>query len=96
MGGSINWTYSSALLQMKVPDRFLGRVFALDFAFFTLAMSLSVWFSGWVLDTYSLDPQQLVLIFAGASVLPLFIWGSFALGWGREDRIEAIQGGSLD
>jgi hypothetical protein len=39
MSGSTNWTYSNVMLQLRLPDRFLGRVFALVFALFTLAMA---------------------------------------------------------
>src|SRR5215469_8217501 len=46
-GGSIQWVYSTTLLQMAVPNRFLGRVFALDNTFLTLAMSLSTYLTGW-------------------------------------------------
>src|SRR5215467_7911985 len=49
-GGSIQWVYSTTLLQMAVPNRFLGRVFALDNTFLTLAMSLSTYLTGWGLD----------------------------------------------
>ncbi len=74
MGGSTNWTYSSVLLQMRVPDHFLGRVFALDFALFTLAMSLSVWLSGIWLDQTNLGPRHLAFLLALGSLLPLLPW----------------------
>lgn len=74
MGGSTNWTYSNVLLQLQVPDRFLGRVFALDFALFTLAMALSVWISGLILDNTGLQPRQLSFFLAFGSLLPLLPW----------------------
>ncbi|MCP5096265.1 MAG: MFS transporter, partial [Chloroflexi bacterium] len=74
MGGSINWTYSNVLLQLRVPDRFLGRVFAFDFALFTLSMALSVWLSGLLLDNTSLEPRTLSYLLAFGSVLPLLPW----------------------
>lgn len=74
MGGSINWTYSNVILQLRVPDRFLGRVFALDFALFTLAMSLSVWVSGLVLDHTAVTPRQLAFLLGIGSLLPLLPW----------------------
>ncbi len=76
MGGSINWTYSDVLLQMSVPDRFLGRVFALDFGIFTLAMSASVWLSGVVLDRFALDPRAFTLLLAAGSLGPLVAWSA--------------------
>lgn len=74
MGGSTNWTYSNVLLQIRVPDRFLGRVFALDFALFTLAMALSVWLTGIILDNTGLGPRQLSFLLALGSLLPLVPW----------------------
>jgi MFS family permease len=74
MGGSTNWTYSNVLLQLRVPDRFLGRVFALDFALFTLAMALSVWFTGIILDNTTIGPRQLSFLLAAGSLLPLLPW----------------------
>ncbi len=74
MGGSINWTYSNVLLQLRVPDKFLGRVFAFDFALFTLSMALSVWLSGLLMDKTSLGPRTLTFWLAFGSLLPLLPW----------------------
>ena len=53
MGGSANWTYSSVILQKTVPDRYLGRVFALDLAAFQLATVLSIVIHGGLIDLLS-------------------------------------------
>jgi predicted MFS family arabinose efflux permease len=74
MGGSLNWTYSSVLLQIKVPDRYLGRVFALDFGIFTLAMATAVWFTGLALDQTNLTPRQISFILAVGSLIPVLFW----------------------
>lgn len=74
VGGSINWTYSSVLLQRNVEDKFLGRVFATDFAVFTLAIAISVWASGWLLDNTALSPRQLSYFLAVGSMLPAVPW----------------------
>ena len=80
MGGSINWTYSDVLLQMTVPDRFLGRVFALDLGIFTLAMSASVWLTGATLNSPSANPNVLLLALAAASLISLGVW-TMSLRW---------------
>jgi MFS family permease len=80
VGGSINWTYSDVLLQMTVPNHLLGRVFAFDIALFTLAVSISLWLTGYVTDTFHLAPRTIVLLLAAGSLLPLAIWGA-ALRW---------------
>ncbi len=79
-GGSINWTYSDVLLQMTVPNHLLGRVFAFDIAVFTLAVSISLWLTGFVTDMFHLNPRTIVLLLAIGSVIPLAIWGA-ALRW---------------
>lgn len=74
VGGSTNWTYSTILLQMKVPDHYLGRVFAFDFAIFTLAASLSVWLTGVATDQLALAPRSIAVWLALFSFLPAVPW----------------------
>jgi predicted MFS family arabinose efflux permease len=73
-GGSVNWTYSDVLLQLTVPNHLLGRVFAFDIAVFTLAVSISLWMTGFVTDVFHLAPRTIVLILAAGSLLPLAVW----------------------
>lgn len=89
VGASINWTYSSVLLQMKVPDRILGRVFALDFAIFTFAMSLSVGLTSLALDQLAIDPRGLSLLLAAGSVLPFVLW-NLSRRWQRARELRAL------
>jgi predicted MFS family arabinose efflux permease len=86
-GGSINWTYSDVLLQMNVPNHLLGRVFAFDIAIFTLAVTISLWLTGFVTDTFHFGPRTIVLLLATGSVVPFAAWGA-ALRWQRR-RAEA-------
>ena len=83
MGGSINWTYSSVFLQQKIPDKFLGRVFALDFSLFTLGYAVSVWATGFLVDTLDLDPRQLSMWLAIGSILPVLFW-TVVMRWQQE------------
>ncbi|HJQ71488.1 MAG TPA: MFS transporter, partial [Blastocatellia bacterium] len=73
-GGSIQWVYSTALLQMSVPDRFLGRVFALELAMVTLTMSLSTYFTGWGIDHGGFSPRQMATILGLAFLAPGTLW----------------------
>ena len=79
-GGSINWTYSDVLLQMTVPNHLLGRVFAFDIAIFTLAVSISLWLTGFVTDQFHLTPRTIALLLALGSLGPPAVW-SAALRW---------------
>jgi MFS family permease len=76
VGGSINWTYSDVLLQISVPDHLLGRVFAFDLAVFTLAVSISLWLTGFITDEFHLAPRSIVLILATGSLAPLAVWSA--------------------
>jgi MFS family permease len=89
IGGSINWTYSDVLLQMSVPNHLLGRVFAFDFAIFTLAVSISLWLTGFITDEFHLAPRAIVLLFATGSLAPLALW-SAALRW-QIRRAESVE-----
>lgn len=73
-GGSIQWVYSTALLQLSVPDRFLGRVFALELAILTLTMSLSTYFTGWGIDHAGFSPRQMATILGLAFLVPGIAW----------------------
>lgn len=73
-GGSINWTFSSVLLQQRVPDQMLGRIFGLDFTLFTLVMSLSVWLPSVAFDAFGISPREMAFYLALLSLLPLLIW----------------------
>lgn len=75
MGGSVNWTYSSIIIQKSVPDSHLGRVFALDMALFYAATVISTLVHGSVVDL--LGTQQVHWVAIGTfftSLLPLAVW----------------------
>ena len=73
IGGSIQWVFSTTLLQQIVPDQFRGRVFAAEMAFLTLILSLSTYFTGLGLD-HGVDPRLLTLRLALIFLLPGTFW----------------------
>jgi len=79
IGGSIQWTFSTALLQARAPNRLLGRIFAMEYAAFTLATALSAYIAGAARDA-GLSPQLLaialgcVFLLSGA-VMAAALWG---------------------
>jgi hypothetical protein len=78
VGGSVEWVFSTALLQMNVPNRLQGRIFAADLALLTLASSISNYAIGVAADA-GWPPRTLALIVAGVFVLPgaaltLLLW----------------------
>ena len=75
MGGSVNWTYSSVVIQQVVPDEYLGRVFSLDFAGFELAHSVGIIVIGLLIDAAGGEGVQAIVIGSAlAALIPLIIW----------------------
>jgi len=76
-GGSILWVFSTVLLQLEVPDRFRGRVFAAELAMVTLVTSASSYWTAYGLDRAGRSPRTLALVlgvlFCGPGVLWLII-----------------------
>jgi MFS family permease len=73
IGGSIQWVFSTTLLQQIVPDEFRGRVFAAEMALLTLILSLSTYFTGLGLD-HGVDPRLLTLRLALIFLVPGTFW----------------------
>jgi hypothetical protein len=93
LGSGISWVYSSALLQINVPDKFLGRVFAFDFAMMTLAASISTLWVGWAKDSLALTPQQIGFMLAGVPAVMAVAWAIFlALHFKQQRSLAAQQG----
>jgi len=78
MGGATSWTYSTIVLQKSVPDRLLGRVFAIDLALLTLVAAGTSLLWGHLADTWGIRPT--LFFVAGISLLPLVAWAG-ALPW---------------
>ena len=78
MGGSATWTFATIILQKRVPDRFQGRMFSLDYAGAHLAaMVFSLLWGLWI-DRIGL--RSAVWAAGAVSLLPAILWG-LALGW---------------
>lgn len=94
MGGSINWVYSSALLQFKTEDAVRGRVFSLDFASFTLANAVAVVWTGALVDGWQLSPRGAALVISGIAVVALGVW-LVAQMWLRGRAKRLVQAGDV-
>jgi predicted MFS family arabinose efflux permease len=73
-GGSILWVFSTVLLQMEVPDRFRGRVFAAELTLVTLSSSVSSYCTGYALDRLSWSPRALSLTLGLMFCVPGAVW----------------------
>ncbi len=76
MGGSVQWVFSTNLLQRMVPDRFRGRVFAAEMALLTLVLSLSTYFTGAALDA-GVVPRAAMIRLALIFLIPGILWTAY-------------------
>lgn len=79
VGSGTVWVFSAAWLQMIVPDKVRGRVFAFEFAFLTLTQSLSIVWAGQAQDNLGLDVRQVTAVMSAAGVLVGSLWFLFDL-----------------
>ncbi len=85
-GGSILWVFSTVLLQMEVPDRFRGRVFAAELALVTLTSSISSYLTAYALDHAGWSPRALSLILGLMFCVPGALWLLMLSRWRGDDR----------
>jgi hypothetical protein len=83
-GGSILWVFSTVLLQLEVPDRFRGRVFAAELALVTLVTSLSSYVTANALDRHGWSPRVLSFTLGALFLAPGILWLLFQSRW--QDR----------
>jgi hypothetical protein len=80
VGSGTIWVFSAAMLQMIVPDRVRGRVFAFEFAILTLTQSFSTLWAGLIgQDTLGLTVRQIALSMSGVAVVMTILWLVFHL-----------------
>jgi MFS family permease len=96
-GGSILWVFSTVLLQMEVPDRFRGRVFAAELALVTLTSSLSSFGTGYALDRIGWSPRALAFSLGALFTIPGVLWMIMLARWRESDTgltaPDAVQAG---
>jgi MFS family permease len=80
-GGSILWVFSTVLLQLEVPDRFRGRVFAAELALVTLMSSASSYWTGRQLDRAGWSPRTLAFALGLMFCVPGALWLFIQARW---------------
>jgi MFS family permease len=83
-GGSVLWVFSTVLLQMEVPDRFRGRVFAAELGLVTLASSISSRLTAFGLDTIGWSPRVLAFALGSLFCVPGVLWLVILSRWREE------------
>lgn len=74
MASSVLWVFSSTLLQIMVPDTYRGRVFAADFALFTVMMAVSTFLTGLGVDQIGFTPRTLAAFLGALLLIPGLLW----------------------
>lgn len=75
VGGSINWTYSTIIVQNTADDDYMGRAFSVDMAGFQLMTVISALVHGGLIDMAGTDNVRLISSWTGVvSLIPLLIW----------------------
>src|SRR5205807_4273092 len=75
LGGGAQWLTSTYGLQREVPDFIRGRVFAADYGFVTLTMSISSVTAGVLSDRFG--PATATIATASVSILWALFWGAW-------------------
>jgi MFS family permease len=88
-GGSILWVFSTVLLQLELPDRFRGRVFAVELAMVTLVTSVSSYWTAYELDRAGRSPRMLSLVLGLLFCAPGVLWLIIQSRW-HERPLEAM------
>lgn len=73
LGGGAAWQVSTYGLQRETPDQIRGRVFAADYGFLTLTMSLSSIVTGVAADRFG--PVRATIATASCALLFAIVWG---------------------
>lgn len=73
-GVSTQWVFSTSLINLRVEDRFRGRVFAVDTMLSLLALAVSSYLGGRLLDELKIEPRSLMMWLALITV-------GAAIGW---------------
>jgi hypothetical protein len=95
MASNVLWMFSSTLLQLSVPDAYRGRVFAADFALFTVVMAVSTFLTGWGIDHGVITPRGMaallgaLLCLIGVGWLPLSMRQAMP-GWLQAESGEGV------
>lgn len=74
IGGGIGWVFATQLLLQLLPDEVRGRVFATEFAIFTLLNATGATLGGLALDQ-SIGYSTILWWMAGLILIPALLWG---------------------
>ncbi len=74
IGGGIGWVFATQLLLQQLPDEVRGRVFATEYAIFTLLNAVGATLGGLALDQ-AVGYSTILWWMAGLILIPALLWG---------------------
>ena len=90
--GSIIWVFSSALIHLSTPDKYLGRVFSFELAVMTLVMGISNWGVGFAIDELGFTYSQVAFAMAFLVTISGLFWTGFLVIIRKQLRQENTAG----
>ena len=81
IGGGIAWVFSTQLLLQSAPNQIRGRVFGIEFAFFTLMGSIGTAIAGAMLDQFHV--RTILWGMAGLPLIPAVLWSLWQARYSR-------------
>lgn len=88
IGPGMNWVFSTQLLMQLVPDDVRGRVFATEFAIFTVSGAISSGVAGLVMDLPGVGMSNLLWWATGLTLIPAILWMVY-LRFNRSDALRS-------
>lgn len=79
-GVATQWVFSTSLINLRVEDRFRGRVFSVDTMLPLIVLAFSSWATGRILDDTKVDPRTLMAWLAGITALAGIGWRALRRG----------------
>jgi MFS family permease len=73
-GVATKWVFSTSLINLRVEDRFRGRVFSVDAMLPLIVLAFSSWATGRILDDTKIDPRTLMAWLSGITALAGVGW----------------------
>ncbi|MCB0124226.1 MAG: MFS transporter [Caldilineaceae bacterium] len=86
-GGGTVWVFASQLGLQTIADRVRGRVFATEFALFSLMASLAAASAGWALERPAVGYGGVVWTLPVLTMIPALLW-AIALRRAQRQRVE--------
>ncbi|MEC7987109.1 MAG: MFS transporter [Myxococcota bacterium] len=74
IGGATVWVFSTIRLQQTLPEDIRGRIFAFEYAFWTIMFVLSTYSYSFLSDQFHFDSRLLLSVMGGTLLIPFGLW----------------------